>query len=79
MSSGISGSLASTGTLVGVLTIPAYIDVDLYEGEYEVTPTFASIELATQNKTLVHDITVNAIPVSVTENLSGGNTVYIGG
>lgn len=75
----ISGSLTSAGNLIGLLTIPTYIDVDLYEGEYEVTPKFASVELATQNKTLVQDITVNAIPVSITENLSGGNTVYIGG
>ena len=54
-------------------------DIDIYDGEYEVTPKFEKIELETENKVLTSDVVVNGIPVSITENLSGGNTVYIGG
>lgn len=54
-------------------------DIDIYDGAYEVTPTFEKIELETENKVLTSDVVVNGIPVSITENLSGGNTVYIGG
>lgn len=54
-------------------------DIDLYSGEYEVTPTFEQNELDTKNKLLTEDVVVHKIPVSFTQNLSGGNTVYIGG
>lgn len=52
---------------------------DRYEGEYVVDPDFEQNILPTRNKTLIRDITVNAIEVSRVSNHSGGMTVYIGG
>ncbi len=52
---------------------------DIYDGEYIVDPSFEQQILATRNKTLTDDVTVNAIMVSRTTNASGGYTVYIGG
>lgn len=52
---------------------------DLYGGPYVVDPSFDQQTLQTKNKTMEDDVTVNAIMVSRTTNLSGGYTVYIGG
>lgn len=52
---------------------------DIYTGEYVVIPTFAEQNLDTSGKLMIDDVSVKAIPVSYTSNLSGGNTVYIGG
>lgn len=52
---------------------------DIYDGDYIVDPTFEQQILATRNKTMEDDVTVNAITVSRTTNASGGYTVYIGG
>ena len=51
---------------------------DIYEGEYDVTPSFNAQTLATKGLAMREDVTVHPIGVSITENLSGGNTVYIG-
>lgn len=75
----ISGSLSSANTLIGALTIPTYVDVDTYDGSYEVEPKFEGQTLETKNKTLTDDISVKAIEVQSVSNLSGGRTVYIGG
>lgn len=52
---------------------------DPYEGAYEVMPSFAEQALPTAGKQMLADVTVHAIPVSRTSNLSGGITVFIGG
>lgn len=75
----ISGSLSPPASMSGELSIPTYIDVDMYEGEYEVSPDFDGVTLPTTNKTLSHDITINPIQVESVSNLEGGRTVYIGG
>lgn len=63
-----------------VTPVKAYTpDIDLYDGVYEVTPSFEPQKLETMNKVLKDDFMVKEIPVSITANLSGGNTVYIGG
>lgn len=49
-----------------------------YEGDYVIDPKFTEIILPTNGHVMRDDVTVNSIMVSVTENLSGGNTVYIG-
>lgn len=56
-----------------------HLQGDIYEGEYEVDPSFDQQTLLTKNKTLENNVTVNPIMVSRTTNLSGGYTVYIGG
>lgn len=50
-----------------------------YTGDYSVTPNFVGITLPTRGKWMSSDLTINPIEVSITENLAGGNTVYIGG
>lgn len=50
-----------------------------YEGEYTVTPDWDAQTLATQNKVMHSDVTVEAIYLNSAQNPSGGNTVYIGG
>lgn len=75
----LQGQLSNVNRIIGVLSIPTYVDVDIYEGEYEIAPSFDSQTLETRNKTLTEDILVKAIEVQTVTNLSGGKTVYIGG
>lgn len=67
-----------TGATVKVEVLPVRVVKNWYEGDYEVDPRFVEQRLETENKTMKEDLTVNSILVSTTENLSGGNTVYIG-
>lgn len=63
----ISGSLSPPASVSGELSIPTYVDVDIYEGEYEITPDFEEQTLQTKNKTLMRNITVNPIrPATIT-------------
>lgn len=50
-----------------------------YEGEYTVAPDWEAQTLATRNKVMHSDVTVEAIYLNSAQNPSGGNTVYIGG
>lgn len=54
-------------------------DTEVYRGAYSVEPDFTEQVLATKNKMLIDDVTVNAIEVQRVSNTSGGKTVYIGG
>lgn len=54
-------------------------DVEVYGGAYTVEPDFTEQVLATKNKMLIDDVTVNAIEIQRVSNASGGKTVYIGG
>lgn len=51
----------------------------MYEGEYEVTPSFETQALETAGLAMAEDVTVFPIPVSRASNPSGGKTVIIGG
>ena len=78
----LKGSLTSSASLKGFLILPEYIssDYDIYDGEYEIIPApFEDKVLSTENKLMQADVTVKEIPYFETSNLSGGNTVYIGG
>lgn len=55
------------------------IDGEVYEGDYDVKPNFVIQTLDTNQKYMSDDVTVQAIEVSSVSNLSGGNTIYIGG
>ena len=48
-----------------------------YEGPYEVTPKVDAQTLATADKVMLEDVTVNKIPYFAVGNTSGGETVYI--
>lgn len=53
--------------------------VEVYSGAYTVEPDFTEQILATKDKILVDNVTVNAIEVQRVSNAAGGKTVYIGG
>lgn len=72
------GSLSSSQGLTGKLTIPSAIGVEVYDGEYEVTPKmFEGQTLATKNKLMEDDVVVLEVPYYEVDNTSGGTTVYI--
>lgn len=75
----LTGELSSPPVISGNLILPTYVDVDLYDGDYIVTPDFDGKTLPTANKTLIQDVTVKPIEVQVVSNTAGGKTVYIGG
>ena len=73
----LSGELSSPATLSGSLTVPSTAGIVAYDGEYEVTPTaYETQTLATQNKFMLDDVTVLAVPYYQTSNVSG-DTVFI--
>lgn len=75
----LRGNISSPASIFGDLVIPTYIDVDLYDGEYTVSPDFEGKTLPTASKTLSQNLTVNPIQVESVSNPTGGRTVYIGG
>ena len=50
-----------------------------YDGPYPVTPDFETQELATKDRLLKDNVTVDPIAVARVENPAGGKTIYIGG
>lgn len=50
-----------------------------YDGPYTVTPDFETQELATKDKFLKDNVTVDPIVVARVENPAGGKTIFIGG
>jgi len=68
---GISGSMSLPAAMSGELSIPTYIDVNEYEGEYEVEPDFTEQTLPTKNKTLTRNITINPIRPATPTSLGG--------
>lgn len=75
---GIVCTLSSPKRLTGILS-KTVINIPEYAGPYVVTPAFEEQFLYTDNKLMTSDVEVEAIYVSSTPNLAGGNTVYIGG
>lgn len=66
----------STGTPI----VRDYSDLDIYDGDYIVTPKASEqTVLQTRAKAMIDDVTVLEIPYTSVSNLSGGNTVTIGG
>lgn len=75
----ISGSLSGQSALSGELTISGGIATDIYDGEYEVSPsTKKDTILETKNKTLTTDLIVKKIQYVETSNVANGKTIYIG-
>ena len=75
------GDLSSIESLDGEFgTYQKVYEADVYEGEYEVTPMIATEQiLETAQKMLSQNVTVKKIPIFITMNPQGGETVYIGG
>lgn len=87
----MSESWVENGVLhleVGFETTPQVLDVELvgggsgrlpwYTGDTVVDPRKVAQTLATANKSMREDVTINAIYYSETLNVGGGNTAYIG-
>ena len=51
---------------------------DVYEGNYDVIPRVYEQTLKTKDKLMLHDVTVEIIPLSKVINLQNGYTVTIG-
>lgn len=50
-----------------------------YDGPYTVTPDFETQELATKDRLLKDNVTVDPIAIARVENPAGGKTIFIGG
>lgn len=61
------------------VTIRGGIGGEPYDGPYTVTPDFETQELATKDKILKDNVTIDPITVARVENPSGGKTIFIGG
>lgn len=53
-------------------------DLDVYDGEYLITPKISQQTLDTESKVMEDNVTVKGIPCYTTSNSYGGDTVYIG-
>ena len=59
--------------------IKEYTGVDVYDGEYTLTPETTDQVLLTKEKLLKENVTIKAVPKQIVDNLAGGQTVTIGG
>lgn len=84
----LTGRLSATGGLTGRLTSASSVTGTItrfdggytpYTGAYDVDPDFDGTVLATTNRYMTDDVTVNPIQVESVSNPAGGRTVYIGG
>ena len=75
----VRGSLALVPEISGSLSSDAGEPWPVYEGSYTATPSPEAQSLPTAGRRMEQDVTVEKIPVYITENTAHGNTVYIGG
>ena len=59
--------------------IKEYTGVDIYDGEYTLTPETTDRVLLTKEKLLKENVTVKAVPKQIVDNPAGGQAVTIGG
>lgn len=75
----LKGKLVDKGELSGFVNVGGGGSVvEIYDGEYDVTPDFTKQKLLTKQKMMEKDVTVQQIPVFEVSNEAGGTTVYIG-
>ena len=58
----LSGFLSAQKGISGLLTIPSAVDVTVYDGPYEFTPTQQTQTVEITNKMATQDIIFNPIP-----------------
>lgn len=74
----LKGSMRATQHLKGFAAASmAYSDLEVYDGDYEVTPTNNEQILHTKHKKMEDDVTVHKTPYSEVSNEYGGYTVTI--
>lgn len=59
--------------------IKEYTGVDVYDGEYTLTPEATDQVLLTKEKLLKENVTIKAVQKQIVENPAGGQTITIGG
>lgn len=59
--------------------IKEYTGVDVYDGEYTLTPETTDQVLPTKEKLIKENVTIKAVQKQIVENSAGGQTVTIGG
>ena len=59
--------------------IKEYTGVDVYDGEYTLTPETTDQVLLTKEKLLKENVIIKAVQKQIVENPAGGQTVTIGG
>ena len=73
----LTGEITGAGSLSGTLSQPkGYTD---YKGCYDPIPTVEGVTLATRDKHMTDDVTIQPIPTYEVENEKGGVTFIIGG
>lgn len=75
----LKGKIQNGSFLKGKLSFASGCDHEIYDGPYEVDPSFENQILETSHKLMLEDVDVHPIEVARVTNLSGGITVYIGG
>lgn len=71
------GTLSKTEGLEGNISVPERSGGNPYQGQYEVTPSEETIVLETKNKTMNHNVTVNAIPSNYGRISWDGTTITV--
>ena len=73
----LSGTLTALQGIEGTLTIPSAVGVEIYDGEYEFTPTEDTQTVSIENKMAVQDITINPIPSNYGRITWNGTTITV--
>ena len=74
----LKGTMQATTNLRGFASASmAYSELEVYDGDYEVTPTNNEQILHTKHKKMEDDVTVHKTPYSEVSNEYGGYTVTI--
>lgn len=74
---GIIGTLTALQGIKGMLTIPSAVGVEIYDGEYEFTPTQSTQTISIENKMATSDITINPIPYYYGLITYNGSTITV--
>ena len=76
----LSGGMSGRSAPAGRIAAAAEADVEVYDGDYDVTPQLDSeVVLATGRKKMKSDVTVKKIPQYEVSNEAGGTTLILGG
>lgn len=59
------------------LKIPAAVDINPYEGEYDVTPSMEKQTLSTKNRYMLDDVIINPIPSDYGHIVYDGSKILV--
>ena len=73
----LSGVLNAQKGISGLLTIPSAVDVEVYAGPYEYTPTEDTQTVAISHKMATENIVINPIPFNYGLVTWNGSTLTV--